>query len=633
MCGIAGILGKPGEAVERTILERMNARLVHRGPDEEGYHFDRNLGLAQRRLRVIDLACGKQPMGNEDGTIWVTFNGEIYNFPALRTELEARGHRFATHSDTEVIVHAYEEEGPACVKRFRGMFAFGLWDAPRQTLFLARDRVGKKPLFYAEVGGHFLFASELQALVVHPAVRRELDPAGLDDYLALGYVPAPRTIFRNVFKLPPATTLTVQANADGYRLKPEKYWQLDYLPKLALGEAEAVEATLAHLTEAVRLRLTADVPLGALLSGGIDSSLVVALMSRLARRPVKTFSIGFDERDFDELPYARMVAKQFGTEHHELTVRPQAAEVLPLLVRHYGEPFADSSAVPSYYVAKMTREHVTVALNGDGGDESFGGYERYLAQQAAEAYGHVPGLLRRGIIEPLARLLPSKQSRRSRGAKLQRFLRDAALPPGPRYARWLGIFRPEERASLYTDAFRDRLAGHDGSRWLEEAVATGQRAGLAPLDAVLAADVHGYLPFDLLVKMDIAAMANGLEARSPFLDTQVMEFAARLPTHYKIRRGCLKALLREAGKALLPPAVLRRRKMGFAVPVGAWLRGELRPLLEDTLLSSRARARDHFRIEPIRELVAAHVEGRRDAGHPLWALLWLELWHREFLDH
>ena len=366
--------------------------LRHRGPDAEG-HFQRDpILLGHRRLSIIDLAAGQQPLGNEDGSVWVTFNGEIYNFQELRERLLGLGHRFATQSDTEVIVHAYEQYGGRCVEHFRGMFAFAVWDERRRALFLARDRVGKKPLFYTWAGGQFVFASELAALLKHPGVGRELEPTALDDYLTYGYIPAPGTIFKGVWKLPPAHTLVVPLGRDGGPsvAEPERYWRLMYEPKLVLRVEAAVEELLAELTEAVRLRMIADVPLGALLSGGIDSSLIVALMSRLSNRPVRTFSIGFDDQAFNELPYARLVAERYHTEHHELIVRPNALEVLPTLVRHYGEPFADSSAIPSYYVAKMTREHVTVALNGDGGDESFAGYERYLGSALADRFARLP---------------------------------------------------------------------------------------------------------------------------------------------------------------------------------------------------------------------------------------------------
>ncbi len=630
MCGIAGIVDLERRPVDRDVLGRMCARLAHRGPDDQGLYAHGPAGLGQRRLSIIDLSGGRQPMANEDGTVWVTFNGEIYNFQELRPELEARGHRFATHSDTEVILHAYEEYGTRAVERFRGMFAFAIWDQANGRLLLARDRVGKKPLFYARAGGQLVFASELQGLLEHPDVRRELDPAALDAYLTYGYVPAPHTIFRGVCKLPPAHVLTLSL-ADP-QPRTERYWRLRYGPKLALDEAEATEGLIEALTEAVRLRLIADVPLGALLSGGIDSGLVVALMSRLSDRPVQTFSIGFDEREFNELPYARMVAERYGTDHHELVVRPSALEVLPTLVRHYGEPFADSSAVPSYYVARMTRQHVTVALNGDGGDEDFAGYERYLGSLAAERYARLPWLVRRGVIEPAAALIPGSLPRRHRLGQAKRFLQVASRAPGPRYLRWMSYLTPEQKGALYAPGFREQLDGHESGGWLLGLFADAGADGADLLDRLLAVDVGSYLPYDLLVKMDIATMANSLEARSPFLDHKVMEYAARLPSGYKVRGRSLKFLLRRAAEGLLPPEVIRRRKMGFGVPVAQWMRDELRPLLDDTLLSERAARRGYFRPEAVRQLVREHVEGGRDHGYALWGLLWLEMWHREFMD-
>jgi asparagine synthase (glutamine-hydrolysing) len=632
MCGIAGLLDLQGRKAERTLLERMNARLIHRGPDEEGYYINCSAALAQRRLRIIDLCTGKQPLANEDESVWVTFNGEIYNYRELRRDLERTGHRFATQSDTEVIVHAYEQFGKECVKHFRGMFAFGLWDLRQKTLLLARDRVGKKPLYYTVADGQFVFASELQALIQHPGIRREPDPVAIDQFLTYGYIPAPRTIYRNVFKLPPASLLTVRLNEGGasaYDLGTERYWQLEYAPKQSLSETEAVEATLEKLTEAVRLRLVADVPLGALLSGGIDSSLVVAIMSRLSSQPVRTFSIGFDEREFDELPYARMVAERYGTDHHEMIVRPDALEVLPQLVRHYGEPYADSSAIPSYYVARMTRQHVTVALNGDGGDECFGGYERYLGNNLASVYRRVPRLLRRGLIEPLSRCIPEGLPRRHLLRKAKRFVRDASLPQADCYAKWVTFVRPEQKRELYTPQFKQQLGDNDGERWLLEEAEAVRKSGLDGLDTVLALDVRSYLPFDLLVKMDIATMANSLEARSPFLDHELMEFAARLPSHYKVRGRVLKYLLKEVGRELLPPPIMQRRKMGFGVPVGAWIQGQLRPLLDDLLLSERSARRGYFQVEYVRQLAASHAEGKQENTSQLWALLCLELWHRE----
>jgi asparagine synthase (glutamine-hydrolysing) len=378
MCGIAGIVDLKRRPIDRHLLERMCGSLRHRGPDEEGAFVNCFAALGQRRLSIIDLAGGQQPMSNEDGTVWVSFNGEIYNFQILRRELIERGHRFATNSDTEAIVHAYEEYGPECVQHFRGMFALAVWDQRRETLFLARDRVGKKPLFYTQAGDRFLFASELQALVVDPAVSRNVDATAIDDYLTYGYVPAPKTAFSGIHKLLPAHWLTLRPGPDGFEVRTQRYWRLPYGPKLKMDEEEASEALLEQLTEAVRLRLIADVPLGVMLSGGIDSGIVTALMSRLSDKPVKTFAIGFEDQAFNELPDARRVAQQYATEHHELIVRPNALEVLPTLVRHYGEPYADSSAIPTYYVAQLTSQHVKAVLNGDGGDESFAGYQRYL---------------------------------------------------------------------------------------------------------------------------------------------------------------------------------------------------------------------------------------------------------------
>jgi asparagine synthase (glutamine-hydrolysing) len=635
MCGIAGIVDLCARPVEPSLVRRLCDVLVHRGPDDEGYYIKGPVALGQRRLAILDLAGGRQPMGNEDGTVWITFNGEIYNFHELRQRLEGLGHRFATRSDTEAIVHAYEQYGPACVKELRGMFAFALWDQPRQTLLLARDRVGKKPLYYTEMDGQWVFASELQALRQHPGLAREVDWAALDDYLTYGYVPASKTIFRSVHKLPPAHWLTLRlrpGESDGPAVHVERYWQLAYEPKVSLSEADAVDGLLEVLREAVRLRMIADVPLGALLSGGIDSSIVVALMSQLSDRPVKTFSIGFDDQEFNELPHARRVAERCGTEHHELIVRPKALEVLPTLVRHYGEPYADSSAIPTYYVAKLTREHVKVALNGDGGDECFAGYERYAGGLAADRYGRIPAAVRTLAIEPLSRLVPSSGPRRGRLRQARRFLEVAGQPAPQRYLRWIGYFSAESKAALYSSEFQERLAGYQAESWLFRMWDQIVAAGLDPLDRMLALDVESYLPYDLLVKMDIATMANSLEARSPFLDHEVMEFCARLPTGYKLRGMRLKHLLKRAGEQLLPPETLARRKMGFGVPIGNWMRGELRSWVEDLLLSPRALKRGYFQPEALRQFVWAHLDGRQDQSFQLWALLWLELWHQEFVD-
>jgi asparagine synthase (glutamine-hydrolysing) len=632
MCGIAGILDMQGRAVEPFLVHRLCEALGHRGPDGEGYYADGPVALGHRRLAIVDLAGGRQPMSNEAGTVQVILNGEIYNFRELRTRLEGRGHRFATRTDTEVLLHAYEQHGEACVNELRGMFAFAVWDRPRRTLFLARDRVGKKPLFYAQPDGQWVFASELQALLRHPGVSREVDRTALDDYLTYGYVPAPKTIFRGVHKLPPAHWLRLTPGADGTGSPHmERYWRLGYEPKLRLSEVEAANGLLEVLTEAVRLRMIADVPLGALLSGGLDSGIVVALMSRLSDRPVKTFSIGFEEQPFNELPDARLVAERYGTEHHELVMRPNALEVLPTIVRHYGEPYADSSAIPTYYLARMTREYVTVALTGDGGDECLAGYERYMAGLAADRYAQVPATVRR-LGDSLATLLPRSARRRSRLGQARRFLQMAGQPAPERYLGWIGYLPTDEKPALYSPELREHLAGYRAEQWLMGQWQQVARAGLGPLDTMLAVDVETYLPNDLLVKMDIATMASSLEARSPFLDHEVMEFCAALPPRYKASGTRLKHLLRTVGAELLPAQTLSRRKSGFVVPVGDWIRGELRGWTEDLLLSPRALKRGYFQPETLRQLVDGHLEGREDRSFELWALLWLELWHQEFVD-
>jgi len=633
MCGIAGIIDLRQRRPERRVVERMCRALAHRGPDDEGYWLEGCAALGQRRLSIIDLSQGHQPLSNEDGSIWVTFNGEIYNYQELRARLMARGHRFTTHCDTEVIVHAYEEYGAACVHHFRGMFAFAVWDTSRSKLFIARDRVGKKPLFYLEADGEFLFASELQALLANPAVRRVMDPTAIDDYLSLGYVPAPKTAFMGIRKLPPAhhLTLSVPKNREPAQTVVARYWQLAYGPKLDLSDAEAKAGLLEVLTKSVRLRLMADVPLGALLSGGVDSSVVVALMSRLSDRPVKTFSIGFDEREFDELPYARLVAKRYGTEHHELIVRADATSVLPTLVRHYGEPFADSSAIPSYFVAQITREHVKVALNGDGGDECLGGYDRYFGIQMASWYRRLPTAVRRGIVEPLAALVPGSLPRRNRLSQIKRFLKSAALPACDCYARWLTYFGPSEKQLLYSADFKDQLAGHRGQAWLPELFEASTARTHDPIDAALATDMESYLPYDLLVKMDIATMAHGLEARSPFLDHQVLEYCARLPARFKRRGRVMKYLLKELAGDLLPSDTIQRRKMGFGVPLAKWIRNDLRAEIEKSLFSSDSLSQVLFAPSAVRQLFDEHITGRHDHSARLWALHWLELWHREFL--
>jgi asparagine synthase (glutamine-hydrolysing) len=626
MCGITGVVGSL--RTDGATLQAMNDQLQHRGPDGEGAFWADEVGLAMRRLAIIDLNTGDQPIFNEDRSVCVVYNGEIYNFLELRAELEARGHHFATQGDTEVIVHAYEEYGVDCVERLWGMFALAVWDSRRRLLLLARDRLGKKPLVYYvdQTNGGLAFASEMESLLAHPDVPRDIDPRAIDDYLTYLYVPAPATAYRHIRKLPAGHRLVWQ---DG-NVRVQPYWQVRFGQKLALSEQEAVEQFGALLRDAVRRRLMADVPLGAFLSGGMDSSTVVAEMAELSTTPVKTFSIGFGERDFDELRFARQVAERFGTDHHELVVEPRALEVLPTLVRHYGEPYGDSSAIPSYYVSKLTREHVTVALNGDGGDELLAGYERHWAARVAARYDTIPRFVRHGLIRPLIPLVPEPRQRRAFLRRAKRFMAAAHLPVFDRYLQWVGAFTPAQKLSLYTPEFEEALGGNDSGRWLREALAPEPQ--LDPVDTVIRADTLLYLPYDLLAKVDIASMANSLEARSPLLDHRLVEFCAALPSSFKLRGRTSKWLLRQLMKDRLPPEILTRSKMGFGIPVGEWLRTDLRPLLEDTLLSQRAQQRGYFRPSAVRAMVDEHLTRRADRTSHIWGLLMLELWLREYAD-
>ncbi|HEY6120408.1 MAG TPA: asparagine synthase (glutamine-hydrolyzing) [Pyrinomonadaceae bacterium] len=626
MCGIVGIVRSDDRPVDQSLVGRMCAAIRHRGPDDDGFYFDGPAGLGMRRLAIIDLKSGQQPIHNADSTAWIVFNGEIYNYLELREKLEKLGDTFYTNSDTEAIVHAYDRYGVECPKHLRGMFAFAIWDARSQELFLARDRVGKKPLLYAQVNGQLIFASEFSALLVHPDISREVDPAALDKYLSFMCVPAPLTAFRAIRKLEPGHSLRWRKG----EVTVERYWQPDFFTKLDITEEEAGERAVEVLREAVRVRLMSEVPLGAFLSGGIDSSTVVALMSEASSEPVKTFSIGFEEQDFSELHHARRVAAHVGADHHEFIVRPEAMEVLPLLVEHYGEPYADSSAIPTYYVARETRKHVTVALNGDGGDEAFAGYERYAAMQLAERYHRLPALLRESLIEQAIGLLPSSEMHRSRVRDAKRFLKAASMPKVDRYLRWVSVFDAEHKQAIYSEDFQHQTDGAAAKQLLEPWFAHANGSGI--VDAALLADMMTYLPNDLLVKVDIATMAVSLEARSPFLDHHVIEFAASLPEKMKLRGLTTKYLLKRVLRRLLPQEILNRRKMGFGVPIGHWFRSSLQSFLREKLLSEKALGRNLFQLGVVKQLIDQHTEAKKDNSAQLWTLLMLELWFERFID-
>lgn len=627
MCGICGkVYFDPRRTVTRAELERMSQTLEHRGPDGEGMWTNGHVGLAHRRLAIIDLrTVAGQPMSNEDGSIWVTYNGEIYNFRELRTELASRGHTFRTTSDTEVIVHAYEEYGRDCLNHFRGMFAFALWDTRTRTLFLARDRVGKKPLYYYQGYDRLVFGSEIKALLADPAVPKEPDPVALDHYLALQYIPAPLTAFRGIRKLPAAHWLELR---DG-QVETGQYWQLRYTPKRAISMCDATAELQWHIAEAVRLRLISDVPLGAFLSGGIDSSAVVAYMARALDSPVRTFSVGFAEEAFDERPFARMVAERYGTAHTELVVEAPVADILPRLVWHYDEPLGDASAVPSYAIAALTRQHVTVVLNGDGGDENFAGYDRYITDRLLRRGDIVPLPLRRALSALLQRA-PESWRQRQPLHKLAKIAAIMAQTPARRYARLGGHFTPEGRQSLYTDAFRTAVIGADPEGMFVEVF--GQSDAEDWTDVALNADVNLYLADDLLVKMDRASMAHALEARSPFLDHVLMEYVATLPPGFKLSGLEKKRLLKASLRDLIPDAILDRPKMGFCAPIATWFRRDLREMAYDTLLNPRATQRGYFRPQVVAQLLDAHCRGEANHAEHLWDLLMLELWHQTFID-
>ncbi len=626
MCGIVGIVNSDRTDIDQALLGRMCDAIRHRGPDEDGFYVKGAVGLGMRRLSIIDLKGGQQPIHNQDRTAWIIFNGEIYNYRELREKLEKLGHTFYTNSDTEAIVHAYDQYGADCPKHLDGMFAFAIWDERTQELFLARDRVGKKPILYAQVNGQFVFGSEFSALLLHPAVDREIDTEALHHYLSFMCVPAPLTAYRSIRKLEPGHSLRLRKG----EIKLERYWQPDFSQKLKIGEAEAGERAIEVLRQAVKARLMSEVPLGAFLSGGIDSSAVVALMSELSSDPVKTFSIGFEEQDFSELHHARRVAEHVGADHHEFIVRPDALEVLPTLVEHYGEPFADSSAIPTYYVARETRKHVTVALNGDGGDESFAGYERYAAMRLAERYHRIPAMLRESVVRQAVGLIPSSPTKRSRVRDVQRFLGAASLPKVERYLRWVSVFDKGAKQELYSDSFLNEMKHAEAGQLLEPWFARANGSGI--VDAALLTDMMTYLPNDLLVKVDIATMAVSLEARSPFLDHHVIEFAASLPEKFKLRGLTTKYLLKRVLRKLLPQENLDRRKMGFGVPIGHWFRGELQPFLRETILSEKALKRGLFKPEAVKQMVELHVRKERDSSHQLWTLMMLELWFQRFID-
>jgi asparagine synthase (glutamine-hydrolysing) len=624
MCGIAGIINSDASAaIDPQSIHGMCQAMVHRGPDDEGLYVKGPVGLGMRRLSIIDVAGGRQPIHNEDETVWVVFNGEIYNFAELRSELESKGHHFYTHTDTEVIVHLYEEHGPDCVHQLRGMFAFAVFDEKSRRLLLARDRLGIKPLHYACTEGRLLFGSEIKVILAAAPELKEIQRESLLKYFHFGYIPDPDTAFQKIWKLPPGHLLEW---ING-KIQIRPYWDLPfYGVHQPNSEEECLEELESRLAEAVRIRLISEVPLGALLSGGVDSSIVVALMARASSSAVKTFSIGFSKQDFNEAPYARMVAQRFGTEHHELMVEPHLSEALDALTRSLEEPFGDSSMIPTYYICRLARQHVTVALSGDGGDELFAGYERYGFILRKTLGDYIPSFLGRWYRQRIFRLLPS-------GIYGRNFIYNRSMPVRERYLdyiSWLPVHSREN--SVFSREFLDWAAKVPSplaqfQDYFEHAPAKD------PLSRILYLDTKAYLPGDILTKVDRMSMAWSLEARVPLLDHPFVEFVSRLPAQWKFRNGDQKYILKRLAERLgVPRGVIYRPKQGFALPLVHWMRKEFREDLVRLLLEPRTLQRGYFNPSAIRETLDEHFTGRRDRSSRIWRLLVLELWHRNFLE-
>lgn len=625
MCGIAGFVDSPSATApldrsgSTSLLRQMCDVIRHRGPDDEGVWVTEGVALGMRRLSIIDLSTGHQPIFNEDRSVWTVFNGEIYNFRELREELITLGHRFYTASDTEVIVHAYEQWGVDAITRLRGMFGLAVWDDRRKTLLVARDRIGIKPLYYAPVNGRLYFGSEIKSLLCAPGVPREIDAEALDHYLSFLYTPRDSSIFQGISKLPPGHLLLWR---DG-QLSVRQYWQQPAVESFRGTETDAVSQLKTVLSDAVRSHLVSDVPLGAFLSGGLDSSIVVGLMNETSGARVKTFSIGFDDPAFDELPHARRVAQHFGTEHHEFVVRPDGVSILDDVIGHFDEPFADSSAIPTWYVSQMARQHVTVVLSGDGGDELFGGYHRYLPHPRVVQFDrYSPRALRR-VAAVAAANLPH-------GVRGRNFLRHVSRDNEGRYIDSIRFFSAEDKAALLSADIRRRLGRVDAEERLARHFSPYRH--LPWPSQMMHFDADTYLPEDVLVKVDRMSMAHSIESRVPLLDNDVVDFAATLPAEFKLKNGRRKHILKQLASELLPQDLVDRRKQGFSVPLGVWFRGNLRELFADTLLSSRSLARGYFQAPFVRRLVDEHVSGRRDHTLRLWQLVVFERWHELYLD-
>ncbi|MCG8605138.1 asparagine synthase (glutamine-hydrolyzing) [bacterium] len=626
MCGICGVtFSDQASSVSRNSLKRMTDAIRHRGPDDEGWVLKGNCGLGMRRLSIIDLAGGYQPIANEDGSVWIVFNGEIYNHIELREELIKKGHTFRTLSDTEAILHAYEEYGEDCPKKLNGMFAFAIWDQNKRMLFLARDRLGIKPLYYYHDAKQFVFGSELKSILQVDSVPREIDPIALDVYLTVEYIPAPYTIFKSIAKLLPGHYLILK---DG-KAKIGKYWQLDF-QEYDHSKGEIIEQLLSLLQDAVRVRLMSDVPLGALLSGGIDSSAIVALMSRVMDRPVQTFSIGFKEATYNESQHARTIAEHFKTEHHESVIEANALDLTERLVGHLDEPFGDFSIFPTYLVSKMAREQVTVALSGDGGDELFAGYDTYVANRIGKAYGRFPKVIRHTFLENLLDRVPPTEKKKGLINRAKRFVEGMRLPEDLQHTRWMIFLQEAEKAELYSADLQTALTGHDSYGFIRRYF--GETRTSDELNRQLYVDIKTYLVDDILVKVDRMSMATSLETRVPFLDHRLVEFTATIPGRHKLKGKSTKHILKQSLKNILPSEILQRGKEGFSIPIKNWLKDDLKPIMLDILDPSVVRRQGFFDPEFVQRLTNEHLTDVENHSHRLWAMMVFGIWQDIYLS-
>jgi len=625
MCGICGQINREySHPVDLADIKRMCDAIVHRGPDDEGQHVRDNVGLGMRRLSIIDLTTGSQPIYNEDGSIVIVFNGEIYNHNELRRELIAKGHIFKTKADTEAIVHAYEEYGVDCPTKLNGMFAFAIWDSRKKQLFLARDRIGIKPLYYYVDKNRIVFGSELKSILQIRDVPRSVNPKALDNFLTFEYIASPLSIFEKIYKLPPAHWLLYR---DG-QVRIEKYWQLQYRAS-SKTEDELAEEFLYLFQDAVKLRLMSDVPLGSFLSGGLDSSSIVAMMRRSAPNSVKTFSIGFDDATYNELPYARTIANYFKTEHHEEFITPNVVSLTEKIFHQLDEPFGDFSVFPTYLVSQMARKHVTVVLSGDGGDELFAGYDTYIADRIARQYQKLPGFLRNGFINPIVNLLPPTDKKKGLINRARRFVEGTKLPAHLQHVRWMIFLQEAEKNWLYSQDLKSALSDHNPYAFIEEKFAS--LASNDPLDQQEYVDITTYLVDDILVKVDRMSMAVSLEARVPFLDHRFVEFAASVPPEMRLRGKRTKYLLKKAMTGILPDSIINRGKEGFSIPIKNWMKKELKPMMIEALSESSLKKTGFFQPSYVKKLIKEHLDGKENHSHRLWALMMFQMWHEVYM--